>query len=94
MLRRNSVSLITSPIAETMPSAVLSNTLPTKPSVTTTSATLWNMSLPSMLPMKLIGAQLEQMPPPQAPAELPLVRSSPIESSATLGRSIPSTAEA
>ena len=76
------------------PSISFSVMLPVKPSITTTSATPSGICVPSMLPTKF-------RPAPREPAScsctetssgVPLPGSSPLDSSATRGESIPSTA--
>ena len=70
-----------------------SATLPVKPSVTTTSALPAVIALPSTLPTKFrpVGGR-EQRVGRDCTIGVPFVASSPLESSATRGRSTPEDA--
>ena len=66
-------------------SAVLSTTLPVKPSVTTTSQVPLNRSRPSTLPMKFRWPARRSSGSVSCTSSLPLLSSSPIDSSPTRG---------
>ena len=71
------------------PSRVLSATLPVKPSVTTTSTGEGIRSRPSMFPTKLSSGLAAKSWWVSFTRGVPLVDSSPIERSPTVGRSNP-----
>src|SRR5215218_722291 len=78
--------------ARAVPSIVFSATLPVKPSVTTTSAIPASRSRPSRLPRKSIASARASSSWASTTSAVPFFGSSPTESSATRGRSTPSTA--
>ena len=73
------------------PSTNFSIKLPTKPSQRATSQTPWNNSRPSALPTKLTRSSSRNSSPVCLTREVPLADSSPTDSNATRGFSIPTT---
>ena len=79
--------------ADAQPSRSFSATLPVKPSVTTTSAVFLSRSRPSTLPTKFKPEPASNSCAARA-SSLPLLSSSPMFSSPTLGDATPSTVRA